>query len=58
MNLTDVMPSKETLIGRFMERVESTRLVSKKNAEKIIELVDRLEEVDNVAEKVDLAVKK
>ncbi len=52
------MPSKETLIGRFMERVESTRLVSKKNAEKIIELVDRLEEVDNVAEKVDLAVKK
>ena len=52
------MPSKETLIGRFMEQLDFTRLVSKKNAEKIIKLVDRLEEVDNVAEIVGLAVKK
>jgi hypothetical protein len=54
----DDMPSKDILIGRFMEQLEFSKLVSKKNAERIIELVDRLEEVDNVAEIVKLAVKK
>ena len=53
----DDLPSKETLIGRFMEQLEFTKLVSKENAEKIIELVDRLDEVNNVAEIVELAVK-
>ena len=41
-----------------MEQLEFTKLISKENAEKIIEMVDRLEEVDNVAEIVELAVKK
>jgi len=52
------MPSKEVLKGRFMEQLEFTRLVSKENAEKIIEMVDSLEKVDNVAKIVELAVKK
>jgi len=50
--------SRETLVAKFMEQAEFSQMVGKESAEKIIEMVDRLEEVDNVAEIVKLAVKR
>ncbi len=48
----------ETLIAKFREQVEFSKMVAKEDAEEIIRLVDKLEEVDNVAEIVELSVKK
>jgi 2-methylcitrate dehydratase PrpD len=48
--------SRDTLVAKFMEQVEFTQMVSKKNAEKIIGLVDKLEEVDNIKKIVELSV--
>ena len=50
--------SREGLIAKFMEQVEFSGMVSKTNAEKIITLVENLEEVDNVRKIVALAAKK
>jgi 2-methylcitrate dehydratase PrpD len=50
--------SRDVMIGRFMDQIEFSQLVSKNDAEEIIELVEKLEEVDNVAKIVDLAVKR
>ena len=52
------LPSRDVLIDKFMEQVEYTQMVDKKDAEEIIGLVDRLEELDNVAKIVKLAVKR
>ncbi len=49
---------RETLVNKFMEQVEFSQMVSRKAAEEIKELVDNLEEVDNVAKIVELAVKR
>ena len=49
--------SGDVMISRFMDQVEFSQLVNKENAEKIIELVQKLEEIDNVAKIVELAVK-
>jgi 2-methylcitrate dehydratase PrpD len=49
--------SRETLVAKFMEQVSFTQMVSKKNAEEILRLVDHLEEVDNIKEIVELAIK-
>jgi 2-methylcitrate dehydratase PrpD len=48
--------SKDIMVGRFMDQIEFSQLVSKKNAEKIVEMVEKLEEIDNVANIVELAV--
>ena len=45
------------MIAKFMEQVEFTRMVSKQDAERLIELIDNLEEVDDVSEIVNLSVK-
>ncbi len=47
----------ETLIAKFMEQVEFSQTVSKKSARQIIQMVDKLEEIDNIQEIVSLAVK-
>ena len=52
------LPSRDVLIDKFMEQVEFTQMIDKKDAEEIIGLVDRLEEVDNVVKIVELAVKR
>ncbi len=46
---------REGLIEKFLSQVDFSKKVSRKNAEKIIELVERLEEVDNVQKIVELA---
>jgi len=50
--------SRERFIAKFMEQIEFSQTVDIKDAEKLIELADRLEEVDNVADMVKLAVKR
>jgi 2-methylcitrate dehydratase len=50
--------SRDGLISKFMEQVEFSRLVSRKDAEKLVELLENLEEVDNVNKLVELAVKR
>ena len=50
--------SRDTLVAKFMEQVEFSQMVSKKNAEKIINIVDKLEKVDDVRKLVELAVKR
>jgi hypothetical protein len=50
--------SRDLMIGRFMDQIEFSQLVSKKDAEEIIRLVESLEDVDNVAKVVKLAVKR
>ncbi len=50
--------SRDGLIAKFMEQVEFSQTVSQEDAKKLIRLVERLEEVDNVAEIVKLAVKR
>jgi len=47
----------DALKAKFMEQVEFSQTVSEKNAKKIIRLVENLEEVENIREIVDLAVK-
>jgi 2-methylcitrate dehydratase PrpD len=49
---------REDLIAKFMNQVEFSRKVTRRNADKIIEMVDRLEEIDNIQKIIDLAVKK
>jgi len=52
------LPSRDAMMDKFMEQVEFSQLVNKKDAEEIVRLLDRLEEVDNVAKIVELAVKR
>jgi hypothetical protein len=49
--------AKDIMVNRFMDQVAFSRLVSKENAEKIVGMVEKLEEIDNVAQIVELAVK-
>ncbi len=48
---------RETLVDKFMEQVEFSGMVGMENAEAILKMVENLEEVDDVAEIVRLAVK-
>ena len=50
--------SRDGLIAKFMEQVEFSQMVNKKDAEKLVELMERLEEVDNVNKIVELAAKR
>jgi 2-methylcitrate dehydratase PrpD len=47
--------SREGLIAKFMDQVEFSKKVSRHNAEKIIEMVENLEKIDNIQKIVDLA---
>ncbi|MBN1188129.1 MAG: MmgE/PrpD family protein [Dehalococcoidales bacterium] len=47
---------REGLIEKFMGQVEFSEKMSRGNGEKIVELVEKLEQVDNVQEIIDLAV--
>ena len=49
--------SREGLIEKFMSQVDFSQKVSRSNAEKIIELVENLEKIDNIREIIELAVK-
>lgn len=50
--------SREGLIAKFIEQVEFSQLVTKENAEKIIELVEKLEEMDNIQKILKLTAKR
>lgn len=50
--------SRDGLIAKFMEQVEFSQMVDKKDAEKLVGLLERLEEVDNVRKIVKLAAKR
>ncbi len=50
--------SLDTLKDKFMNQVEFSGIVSTRNAEKLLELLDRLEDVDNVNKITELAVKR
>jgi hypothetical protein len=50
--------SADVMRGRFMDQIEFSQLISKENAEKIVEMIENLEEIDNVVEIIDLAVRK
>jgi 2-methylcitrate dehydratase PrpD len=49
--------SRASLIDKFMEQVDFTHMVSRKKAEKLLEMLEDLEGVDNVQKIVRLAVK-
>lgn len=49
--------SADVMRSRFMDQIEFSQLISKENAGKIVEMVENLEEIDNVAEIIELAVK-
>jgi hypothetical protein len=46
--------SKEEMVAKFMLNVRYSGTVSLTNAERILGLLDRLDELDNVREMVDL----
>lgn len=48
----------ETLNAKFMEQVEFSQTVSEKDAKKIIRMVENLEEIEDIREIVQLAVKR
>jgi 2-methylcitrate dehydratase PrpD len=50
--------SWDALVKKFMGQVDFSRTVSRENAEKLIELVDRLEEADNIKKIIRLAVRR
>jgi len=50
--------SRDALIDKFMSQVEFSQTVSTKDAEKLLGLLDRLEEVDNIQKTVELVVKR
>jgi 2-methylcitrate dehydratase PrpD len=49
--------TRDDLIAKFMEQVEFSQAVSQDNADKLVELLEKLEEVDNIKKIVQLAVK-
>jgi 2-methylcitrate dehydratase PrpD len=49
---------REGLLEKFMNQVEFSQKVTRNNAEKIIEMVDKLEEIDNIQKIIELAVKR
>ncbi|HEY95487.1 MAG TPA: MmgE/PrpD family protein [Dehalococcoidia bacterium] len=50
--------TRDGLIDKFMEQVEFSQLVDRKDAEKLVDLLENLEEVDNVNRLTELAVKR
>ena len=50
--------SREQLVAKFMTQVDFSRLVERADAEKLVALLDRLEDVDDVTRIVELAVKR
>jgi 2-methylcitrate dehydratase PrpD len=50
--------SREELIAKFMEQVEFSRMVSVKNAEKIVDLIENLERLENISQIIELAIKR
>jgi ubiquinone biosynthesis protein UbiJ len=49
---------RNVLITKFMEQIEFSRMVTSKNTEKLITLLERLEEVDDIREITKLAAKR
>ncbi|MFC1920368.1 MmgE/PrpD family protein [Chloroflexota bacterium] len=50
--------SRDGLISKFMEQVEFSKLINMKDAEKLVELLENLEKVDNVNKITELAAKR
>lgn len=50
--------SRDALVAKFMGQVEFSQTVSREDAEKLVELLDKLEEVDNIRKVIKLAVKR
>jgi 2-methylcitrate dehydratase PrpD len=50
--------SRDDLVAKFMGQVEFSQTVSEEDALKLVELLDKLEEVDNVKKVIKLAVKR
>jgi 2-methylcitrate dehydratase PrpD len=49
--------SRDDLLAKFMEQIEFSRFIPNKQAKKLVSLLERLEEVDNVAEITALVAK-
>jgi 2-methylcitrate dehydratase PrpD len=49
--------SRDTLISKFREQAEFSKMITRTKAEKLIRLIENLEKVDNVQDLVRLAVK-
>jgi 2-methylcitrate dehydratase PrpD len=49
--------SREGLIEKFMNQVEFSRMVTRSKAEEIVELIERLDEIDNVQKILELATR-
>jgi len=47
--------SRQGLIEKFMNQAEFSKKVTRNNAEKIIEMVEKLEKIDNIQKIIDLA---
>jgi 2-methylcitrate dehydratase PrpD len=50
--------SRDDLIAKFMEQIEFSKLVNNQHAKKLVKLLERLEEVNDISEITSLAVKK
>ena len=50
--------SRDALVAKFMGQVEFSQTVSQQDAQRLVDLLDRLEEVDNVNKIVELAVRR
>jgi 2-methylcitrate dehydratase PrpD len=50
--------SREGLIEKFISQVEFSKKVTRSNAERIIEMVEKLEKIDNIQTIIDMAAQK
>ena len=50
--------SRDEIIAKFMDQVEFSKMVSLKNAQKLVGLIEKLEEADNLNEILTSAVKR
>ena len=50
--------SRDGLVNKFMTQVKFSKLVDVKDAEKIVDMIENLEEVDNINKMIELAVKR
>jgi 2-methylcitrate dehydratase PrpD len=50
--------TRDDLVAKFMEQVEFSQMISRPNAEKLVELLEKLDQVDDIRKIVALAVKK
>jgi len=50
--------SRDGLIAKFMEQIEFSKMISVKDTQKMVTLLERLEEIDDIRKITKLAVKR